>query len=77
MEKNGFKFNLYEPCVANNIIEEDSLTVVFYVDDVKEILKDTNVVHNFEQCIYFMYGDPNIEKVKSARRKVHEYLYTT
>ena len=34
-EIGGFKFNTYDPCVSNNIIEGDSLTVVFHVDDVK------------------------------------------
>ena len=72
----GFKFNPYEPCVANNITEVEPLIVVFHVDDVKESHRDTNMVDNFEQWIEFMYGDPNIGKFKSLRGKVHEYLST-
>ena len=55
---------------------------MFYVDDVKAIHKDTKVVENVEQWIYFMYGDTNIGRVKPRRGKVHEYFsmnlcYTT
>ena len=40
------------------------------------------MVDKFEQWIEYMYGDPNIGKVKSVRGKFHEYLsmslyYTT
>ena len=47
------------------------------VNDVKEIHNDKKVVENFEQCIEFMYGDPNIGKVLSVRGKVREYLFMT
>ena len=31
----GFKFNPYDTCVANNIIEGEPLKIVFHVYDVK------------------------------------------
>ena len=35
LEKEGFKFNPYDPCVANKMIKGKQLTIVFHVDDVK------------------------------------------
>ena len=50
---------------------------MFHVDEVKSIHNDARVVDSFEQWIDFMYGDPNIGKVKSVRVKVHEYFPMT
>ena len=72
-----FKFNPYDPCVSNNIIEGYPLTVVLHVDDTKASHKGNKLVENFEQRIEFMYGDPKIEKVKLERGRLHEYLYNT
>ena len=69
LETDGFKFNPYYPCVANKITEEEPLTVVFYVDDVKSSHRDEKVVDNFKQWIDVMYGFPNIGKVQSVRQK--------
>ena len=65
LEIDSFKFNLYDPFVVNKNIEGEPLTIVFHVDDLKTIHKDTKVLDNFEHCIDFMYGDPNIGRVKS------------
>ena len=46
MDKYGFKFNPYYRFVANTIIEGEPLTLVFHVDDVKAIHKDTKAVEN-------------------------------
>ena len=35
LDTDGFKFNSYDPCVANNIIKGDPLTLVSRVDDLK------------------------------------------
>ena len=64
METCGFKYKPCDPCVANKIIEGEPLTILFCVYDVKASHKDTNMVDNFEQCIEFIYGDPNIVKGK-------------
>ena len=34
LDTDGFKFNPYNPCVSNKIIEGEPLTIVFHVDDV-------------------------------------------
>ena len=44
LETDGLKVNPYKPYVDNNTIEGDPLLIVFHVDDVKEIHKDTKVV---------------------------------
>ena len=65
-----------------NKSEGEPLIVVFHVYDVKARHKDTKVVDNFEQWIYFMYIYPRVGKVKLVRGKFHEYFsvpldYTT
>ena len=49
LDKDGFKFNPYDPCVANKIIEWEPPTIVFRVDDVKASHKNTKMVDKFEQ----------------------------
>ena len=77
LETDGFRFNPYEPCVANKIIRGYPPTVVLHVNDVKASHKDIKAVENFEQWIEFMYGYPDIGDIKSLRRKVHEYFSVT
>ena len=48
LEIYSFKFNPYDPYVANKIIKGGSIRVVFNVDDVKSSHKEKNVVENFE-----------------------------
>ena len=43
----GFKFNPYNPCVANNITEGKPLTLVLHVDNVTSSNKEKNVVDKF------------------------------
>ena len=77
MDTYGFKFNPYDPCVANKITEGEPLTLVFHVDDIKASHKDKNVLENFKQWIDRIYIYPNIGKIKPARGNIHEYLSTT
>ena len=46
LETDGFKFNPYDQCMSNKIIEREMLTEVFHVDDVKASHRDKNVVKN-------------------------------
>ena len=77
LEREGFKFNPYDPCVANRMVNNKQLTVVFHVDDAKVSHLDKKVVDDFEQWVDFMYGDPKISAVTATRGKVHEYLGMT
>ena len=74
LETDSFKFNPYDPIVVNNIIEIYPLALVFHVDEVKERHKYKKVVDSFEQWIDFIYGYPNIQKVKLVRGKANEYF---
>ena len=67
METDGLKFNPYNPCVANTIIEGDPPAILFRADEVKANHKDTKLVDKFEQWIEFLHGYPLIGKVKSER----------
>ena len=44
LEDEGYEFNPYGPCIANNIIKVSQMTVCFYVDNCKLIHKIPKVV---------------------------------
>jgi len=75
LEGIGFKFNPYDPCVANKEVRGTQMTVVWHVDDMKisHILPDA--VTSFMKFIEKKYG--LIGKVKVTRGKKHEYLGMT
>ena len=77
LEKEGFKFNPYDPCVANKMVNGKQMTVVFHVDDAKVSHKDKKVVDEFHQWADFMYGDPKIGAVTATRGPIHDYLGMT
>ena len=47
LEKIGFKFNPYDPCVANRMVKHKQHTVRFHVDDLKSSHKDPSVNTKF------------------------------
>ena len=56
LEKIGFKFNPYDPCVANRMIKGSQQTVLFHVDDLKSSHKLKSVNDEFEKWLNKMYG---------------------
>ena len=42
LEENGFIINSYDPCVANKVVNDKQMTVVWHVDDVKVPQDDKN-----------------------------------
>ena len=46
LETHGFKYNSYNPCVANKIIEGEPLSVVLHVDGVKSSHKGKKLVYD-------------------------------
>ena len=72
LEKAGFVFNPYDPCVCNRIVEKFQQTVRFHVDDLKSSHKDTSVNDKFGIWLQKTYGQHG--KVKLTRGKVHDYL---
>ncbi|KAL7568952.1 hypothetical protein ACA910_000696 [Epithemia clementina (nom. ined.)] len=72
LEGQGFKFNPYDPCVANRQVKGSQHTILFHVDDLKCSHKNSRVNDDFAKWLEKTYGKHG--KVKVHRGKVHEYL---
>ena len=72
LEKEGFKFNPYDPCVANRTVDGSQHTILFHVDDLKCSHKKKEVNDEFAKWLEKQYG--NVGNVKSHRGKIHDYL---
>ena len=75
LEKIGFKFNPYDPCVANRKVRKKQQTIRFHVDDLKSSHEDPEVNDMFLSWLNKMYGTHG--EVKATRGKVHDYLGMT
>jgi hypothetical protein len=75
LEAIGFKFNPYDPCVANRIIKGSQHTIRFHVDDLNSSHKNSKVNDLFVEWLDRMYGEHG--EVKVVRGKVHDYLGMT
>ena len=47
LEKIGFKFNPYDPCIANRIVKKKHHTIRFHVDDLMSSHVDKEVNTQF------------------------------
>ena len=72
LESKGFKFNPYDPCVANRMMGGKQHTIVFHVDDLKSSHEDKTVNDKFERWLQDKYGEHG--KVKVHRGAKHDYL---
>jgi hypothetical protein len=63
LEEIGFKINLYDPCVANRIINGSRHTVKWHVDDLKSSHIDPKVNDRFLEWLEKKYGDKNLGSV--------------
>jgi hypothetical protein len=72
LEKIGFKFNPYDPCVANRDVRGKQHTIRFHVDDVMSSHVEPRVNDEFEKWLNATYGDYG--KVKTVRGHFHDYL---
>jgi hypothetical protein len=75
LEGIGFKFNPYDPCVANRIVKGKQHTVRYHVDDCWSSHVDSRVNDLFLNWLNKKYG--NYGEVKATRGKIHEYLGMT
>jgi hypothetical protein len=75
LEKLGFEFNPYDPCVANRMVNGKQHTVRFHVDDLMSSHVDPKVNDEFLIWLNKMYG--SVAEVKATRGKIHEYLGMT
>ena len=72
LEKEGFEFNPYDPCVGNRTKNRSQHTIQFHVDDVMSSHINPKVNDNFDEWLQAKYGEHG--KVKAHRGKVHDYL---
>jgi Reverse transcriptase (RNA-dependent DNA polymerase) len=72
LESIGFKFNPYDPCVANRMVNNKQHTVLFHVDDLKSSHVDKKVNDDFFKWLQKMYGGH--KDVTCTRGLVHSYL---
>ena len=72
LESKGFKFNPYDPCVANWMISGKQHTIVFHIDDLKSSHEDKTVNDKFEKWLQDKYGEHG--KVKAHCGAKHDYL---
>jgi hypothetical protein len=67
-----FKFNPYDPYVANRANKGSQQTIIFHVDDLTLSHKDIQVNDHFEEWLQIKHGEHG--KVETHRGKIHEYL---
>jgi hypothetical protein len=72
LEGDGFKFNPYDPCVANPKKRGSQHTVLFHVDDLKSSHTDPKVSNEFDKWLQKNYGEHG--EVAIHRGKIHDYL---
>jgi hypothetical protein len=57
LEQKGFKFNPYDPCLANRTEKGSQYTLLFHVDDLKSSHKDSKVNDQFDKWLPENYGE--------------------
>ena len=72
LEKIGFIYNPYDPCVANAMVNGNQHTVRYHVDDLMCSHMDPKVNTNFLQWLNKMYG--KYKEVTGIRGPKHDYL---
>ncbi len=72
LEQKGFKFNPYDPCVANRTEKGPHHTLLFHVDDLKFSHKDSKVNDQFDKWLQENYGEHG--EVAIHQGKIHDYL---
>ena len=72
LEKEGFEFNAYDPCVANRMINGEQHTIRYHVDDVLSSHMHPEVNDEFLKWLNKKYG--SYGEVKAKRGDVHDYL---
>ena len=72
LEQHEFKFNLYNPCVANKKVNGKQQTVRFHVDNLMSSYKDKKVHNEFLKWLQDKYGKHRA--MKGTQGKEHDYL---
>ena len=75
-----FDLNLYDPCVANKMIEGEQMTICFHVDDCKLSHRKTKVMDRMIKYLrqeYESIFEDGSGAMTVSRGKVHKYLGMT
>ena len=72
LEKKGFIFNDYDPCIANKMVNQKQQTIRFHVDDLLSSHVDSKVNDEFAEWLNARYG--KIKPCTIVRGKKHRYL---
>ena len=72
LEKEGFEFNPYDPCMGNRTKIGSQHMIRFHVDDVMSSHINPKVNDDFDEWLQAKYGEHG--KVKAHKGKVHDYL---
>ena len=75
LEGHGFKFNPYDPCVANKKIAGSQQTIRFHVDDLMSSHRKRKVNEDFAKWLNSKYG--SIKPVEAVFGNEHDYLGMT
>ena len=70
LEKDGFKFNPYDPCVANRMKYGKQHTIRFHVDDIMSSHKNKKVNDEFHEWLNKMYGKYGEVKVYHGKNMI-------
>jgi hypothetical protein len=76
----GFETNLYDPCIANKIIQGSQMTICFHVDDCKLSHHNSSAVDDMITWLHQEYEsifEDGSGEMTVSRGKVHKYLGMT
>ena len=76
LEEVRFSVNLYDICVANQIVQGTQHTVVWHIDDIKSSHMLPEVNDQFLKWLNNKYASDRIGKVKSTWSKICKGLIT-
>ena len=72
LEEFGFKFNDYDPCMANRVKRKNQHTICFHVNDVMSSHVNPKVNNELGEWAQQKYGD--IKPITIVRGKIHKFL---
>lgn len=75
LEGIGFKFNPYDPCVANRMVDGHQQTILFHVDDLKASCKSKKANDDLAKWMQEKYGQH--KPVTMTEGDTHDYLGMT
>ena len=74
IRQQGFETNPHDPCAANKAIDNEQMTMVWHVDDLKTSHKDPKIVTKCIEWLKEKCEDAKVSKIKDTREKQHTCL---